>query len=121
VDDQLGAVREEPPGAVPFDCHAIPLSDGKVAVCVHGEVDSATAPQLDALLAEQLALAPRPCGVEVMLEHTTFFGARGITVLLTAAQDARRRQVKFQITGCSPSLLRVFRIAGAPGLLAASG
>lgn len=106
---------------ISFACHVSRLPYGEMTIWVRGEVDSVTAPVLDAFLSEQLAVVPPFSGVEVVVTRMTFIGARGIVVLLDAAQNARRRKVDFRVIGCSEWLLRVFAIAGVGDQLAASG
>ena len=113
--------REQPlPDPPLFDCHTLQLADGVVMICVLGEIDSLTAPTLEACLDRQWSTTPHAGEVEVELVHTTFIGARAITTLLAAAHAAHRRTIGFQVTGCSPHILRVIDLAGAREELAAS-
>ncbi|HWM07500.1 MAG TPA: STAS domain-containing protein [Actinophytocola sp.] len=103
-----------------FDCHTVQLADGVVLICVHGEIDDLTAPTLEACLDQQWSTTPRAGQVEVALIHTTFIGARAITTLLDAAHAADMRTIGFQVTGCSPHILRVIELVGMREELAAS-
>jgi anti-anti-sigma factor len=76
------------------------------------------APALIACLDQQLGRTGSD-GVEVALTHVTFLDARGITTLLTARHTARRRDIDFRITGCSPRLLRLFDLVGVRAKLGA--
>jgi anti-sigma B factor antagonist len=108
------------PGPADFDCHLLRLDSGEQIVCVHGEIDSLTAPRLEACLDEQRAGTSRPARLEVALVHTTFLGARAITVLLAAAHAAQQHGGNLCLTGCSPRLLRVLDIAGVGDALTTS-
>lgn len=103
-----------------FGCHTVRRPDGDVIICVHGEIDSFTAPTLEACLDQQFTAPSRAGGVEIALAHTTFVGARAISTLLAAVHAARLQATAFRITGCSPQLLRVIDIVGLSEVLAAS-
>ena len=62
------------------------LARGAVVVTVVGEIDSATAPQLDELL--HTAAAERPEHLIIDLEQVTFFSAAGLAALLGARRRA---------------------------------
>ena len=81
-------------------------------ICLHGEIDSLTAPTLQECLDQQLAPTAQAASVDVELMHATFLDARGITTLLLAARTARLSAVDFRITGCSSRLLRLFDLVG---------
>lgn len=106
-------------GLAPCSWHVIP--GAVVIVCVHGEIDSLTAPALTVCLDQQIGRTVGPDAIEVALTHVTFLDARGITTLLTAAHTARQRGLDFQITGCSPRLLSLFDLVGVRAQLAAIG
>jgi anti-anti-sigma factor len=95
-----------------FSCHVIHVKGGHVIVCVHGEIDSLTAPILQECLDQQLAPPAQASSVDVALINTSFLGARGISTLLLAARTARLWSVDFRITRCSSRLLRLFDLVG---------
>lgn len=57
----------------------------------------------------------------ICLQHVSFLGAGGITILLAAAQTARLRTIEFRITGCPVRLLRLFDLVGVREELALVG
>jgi anti-anti-sigma factor len=97
--------RHDAPDLAPGSWHVIPGTG--VIVCVHGEIDSLTAPALTACLDQQIGHTVGSAGVEVALTHVTFLDARGITTLLTAAHTARQQGLDLRrvcqingVTGC---------------------
>jgi anti-anti-sigma factor len=108
-------------GSPPLTCRVHRRPDGTVTVDVHGDIDVDTASELTNCLHEQLELPRRPVTLDVALTHTTFLGARGITALVDAAGRSAGLSVGFQVTGCSPRMLRLFDLVGVREVLRASG
>jgi anti-anti-sigma factor len=85
---------------------------GRVVVEVVGEVDSYTAPALDACLRSQ-ASQPGVRELVVYLGQVTFLDAAGVTVLAQADRRCRMRGARLVIrTGGRRAVLRPLRLTG---------
>lgn len=80
-------------------------TDDVTRVEAHGEVDIATAPQLQASLAE--ALATDVDQIVLDLSQVSFIDSTGIRVLVAGAQGTDRLRII-----SSPAVMRVVEIAG---------
>ena len=69
----------------PFRCEVVPDGDG-VAIRLHGELDVATAPEVDAAFAD---IAERRVPVTVDLRRLTFMDSRGVRMLVAFHDQAR--------------------------------
>lgn len=100
VDDpRLG---EEPAG---FRCEVV-REDPRVAVCVAGDVDMATAPRVGEAVAEAVAAAPA-ADVVVDLGACTFLDSSGLAVLVEAAKRVRSAGRAFSIRGAGEQVVRL--------------
>jgi anti-anti-sigma factor len=108
------------PTQASFRCLVRRLPSGCVVVSVEGAVDILTGHVLQSVLDEQLSVDAQITAVQVDLTHTAFLSACGIGILLAAAHTAEHRQVSFRVTGCRPSILRVFDITGVTEALGVS-
>jgi anti-anti-sigma factor len=80
-------------------------SNGSTVVAVGGEIDSATAPQLDAVLEHIEARA-----VTVDLTGVTFIDSSGIVTLVRAWDRMRDAGGQLNVSGCRSHVQRVFEI-----------
>ena len=70
-----------------------------VVVTIRGEVDLATAPELESCL--QRAFTDGPDGVVLDLEGLTFIDSSGLRVLVALAKDARSRRRVTHVEECA--------------------
>jgi anti-anti-sigma factor len=91
-----------------------------VTIRVTGEIDIATAPELDALLHNGFGPDGTQTDFTVDLSDVTFLALRGYSSLLGAAREAQRRGTAFRVTGHNPDLARISAALGAQEPLAAS-
>lgn len=90
---------------------------GRVVIEVAGEIDSCTAPILDACLRAQV---DRPALRELVafMGQVTFLGAAGITVLARADRHCRERGARLVIrSGGRRAVLRPMRLTGLAELV----
>ncbi|WP_410570912.1 STAS domain-containing protein [Amycolatopsis sp. cmx-4-61] len=88
-----------------------------VVVTVRGELDSATAGDLAALLSDRLWARPEQLAVD--LSEVDFLGVAGIRALLHAALQAGPGGTSFLVvTGSNPVVRRALRVTGADQRLA---
>lgn len=100
VDDpQLG---DEPAG---FRCEIV-REERRVAVCVAGDVDMATAPRVGEALAEAAGATPA-ADVVVDLAACTFLDSSGLAVLVEGARRARSTGRAFSIRGAGEQVRRL--------------
>ena len=93
---------------------AVRDADGIVAVSVSGEIDLATAPQLDA--AFSTALDDAEVGVVFDLGGVTYFGSEGIRALVSACTRADALHLRRTIV-VSPIVRRVLEVANLEELV----
>src|SRR5215813_2496495 len=84
-------------------------------VIVAGEIDMASAPELDATLAE--AMEPAPKVLTIDLSYVTFCDSCGMSVLAHAATRCGRTSVRFHVVGASPLVKRTFELAGLSAII----
>jgi anti-sigma B factor antagonist len=91
---------------------------GDAGICIiraRGDVDLATAPELDKAI--HAAASTKPRSVMLDLSEVTFLDSSGIRVLVEAQRQLEELGAKFTLDGMSPALTRVFEIAGVIDLL----
>jgi anti-sigma B factor antagonist len=105
------------PPAQPFRLRYEVLTPSQVVLHVTGEIDMATAPALAEAL--QFGVRTAGSGTDLIADLTavTFIDARGLAALLEAADTARSSGVVFQVTGCSPCMLRLLALTGTRDLM----
>jgi anti-sigma B factor antagonist len=81
-------------------------------LAVTGEIDIATAPDLDRFLRRHLAAVPRHGRVVVDLTGVRLLGAAGVDVLVGVAHAARAREVAFALDPVSWQVARVLDLCG---------
>jgi anti-anti-sigma factor len=79
-------------------------------VTVRGEVDLATATDLEALVGS--ALAEAPDGVVLDLEQLTFIDSSGLRVLVALAKDAESRSTSLGLRNLPRHAQRVLEMTG---------
>lgn len=84
---------------------------------VSGEIDIATAPALAEALRARLEAAGPGAELIVDLAAVTFIDARGLAVLLEAAEVARSRGITLRTTGHPSCLRRLTAVTGDGGAL----
>lgn len=81
---------------------------GHAALCLQGEIDMATAPQLAAALRR---LAKVTKSVVLDFSNVAFMDSSGLNVLVAARNDAER-PMDVRIRNASPDIVRTIRISG---------
>jgi anti-anti-sigma factor len=81
---------------------------------LHGELDIATAPELEELLAR---LRHHGHAVTIDLAEVTFIDSTGLTALMEAHRLAHSNGWSFSVRRPSPAVQRVFDLAGVGRLL----
>ncbi|MGW5050335.1 STAS domain-containing protein [Actinokineospora sp. NPDC004072] len=80
-------------------------------VLVTGDVDALTVPELSGTLTE--VLRGRPEALCVDLRPASFFGAAGLSALLTAEETARAQHTRWRVLVCDHSIVsRVIDVTG---------
>ena len=79
-------------------------------VAVRGEVDLATAPELESLVGSSLAEAPD--GVVLDLARLTFIDSSGLRALVTLAKDAESRGTSLALRNLPHHAQRVLELTG---------
>jgi anti-anti-sigma factor len=99
----------------PLDVRTGTTPAGARVLAVAGEVDLATAPQLDAALAGLLS-ADR-ARVVLDLSEVTFLASRGIAVLIDAHERALDRGVELHLVVTRPQVHRILEMTGLLAVL----
>jgi anti-anti-sigma factor len=96
-------------GAAPFGVVEEAGAEGERVVRLRGELDVATAPDL-----ERALLKPRPAGEQVVLDlgELRFMDSTGLSVLLRAAVAAKEGDWEIVLRAVPPNIRRLFEIAG---------
>ena len=92
-----------------FACVRIDSGDGDVRVAVLGEIDVATADELDRTLSSAQADART---VTLDARRLQFIGSGGLAVLIAAADRASASGDRFRIVGGSPAVDRLLSLTG---------
>lgn len=87
--------------------------DGLTLLAVRGEVDTLTAPRLDAALGELLA---GPGDLALDLEGVTFLASSGLGVLIDAARRAARDGRRLYVVATGRAVLRPLEVTGSAQL-----
>jgi anti-anti-sigma factor len=98
----------------PFACDWRPDGIAAASAQVAGELDTATAPQLEQTLLEALEQARL---VVLDLRGLSFVDSSGLHVLLDATQHARRAGARLVLAGASAELERLVELTGTRALL----
>jgi anti-sigma B factor antagonist len=101
---------EQVPEQVLFAARAVSLDDGAMRVEAEGELDLATAPQLEEVLRRELDGG----GLVVLdLSGVTFMDSSGLHAILTVVRAANETGTRMQITGSMlPQVKRLIEITG---------
>jgi anti-anti-sigma factor len=100
------------PGARrPFNVAATHVGD-RAVIFAHGELDVATAPQLEAALLPHVA-------PELVLDlaGVTFIDSSGMTLLFQTAQRSRRDGFAFRVVGVRPAVAELLQLTGLDRVL----
>ena len=87
-----------------------PTADGLMGVCVAGEIDMETAPQVTDAVRAAVAAGPRE--VQVDMAAVTFLDSSGIHMLLRARREAAECGVALRVVKAHRSVVRVLQITG---------
>jgi anti-sigma B factor antagonist len=89
-------------------------------IVLAGEIDLYTVPRADLEFKRVLAGQPAPAAVRVDLRAVTFMDSTGLSSLLAARRRAISVGSRLNITAMSPTIARLFEIAGMDTLLTES-
>jgi anti-sigma B factor antagonist len=106
-----------PPEPSDLRPHSAASASAEVIVHVLGEIDICTEPALARCLAVQLQPAHHLTSLVVDMSSVTYIGVQGIAALLTAATNARHRDVTFSVANCSPPVLRLLAVIDPDDIL----
>ena len=101
---QARTVSDRPPET--FSCN-VESSDGHVRVIPRGEVDLASADELQGHVIEL-----REGGFDRILREVTFMDSTGLRLILAWAEEARRDGVEFGLVPGQPVVQRLFEVTG---------
>jgi anti-anti-sigma factor len=100
----------EPSGPDAFEIDQVNRADGTVVVTVRGELDMATAPELQAVLAD---LAARGQGTVLDLSALSFIDSTGLRLVLAAGVESERDGWGFALARDLPTPVdRLLDLAG---------
>jgi anti-sigma B factor antagonist len=103
------------PAQLLFTARAITADDGGVRVEVEGELDLATAPQLEEVLRRELAANG---AVILDLSRVTFMDSSGLRAIITMIREADHRGQRLRVAGSMlPQLQRLIEITGLRDVL----
>ncbi len=94
-----------------FRCDVERGDDG-VRITLEGELDLATAPEVEAALLEAAGDEPAPDRCVLDLRELAFMDSSGLRAILKANGAARRQGWVLQIVAGPPAVQRVFEICG---------
>lgn len=86
----------------------------RVILHVSGEVDTVTAPELDAELNRHLDSPTRSLVLE--LTGLSFLASSGLAVLIKAAQLAQERGIAFRLVADNRSVIRLLEVTNTAGM-----
>jgi anti-sigma B factor antagonist len=86
------------------------VGDGVLTVRVDGDVDTLTSPLLSSFLSDQFQTNPRVLVLD--LTRVQFLGSAGLAVLVSAREEAGRRDVKLRLVSSSHAVLRPLTATG---------
>ena len=93
-----------------FECELGPEADGRRVITVRGEVDLATAPELEAGIRNALDGGTR--SVVLDLDGLTFIDSSGLRVLVSLKNDAESRQAALTLRNVPRHARRVLEVTG---------
>lgn len=96
-----------------FDVQTEMVPGGAVVLRVSGELDLATVPRLEEVLA---TVSADPTVID--LSECTFLDSSGVRVLASAGRKLSEAGRRFAVVASNPSLLRVLEITGVDTMLA---
>ena len=91
------------------------VAGDRACVQIAGELDMATAAEVDRAVKDCLACHPRH--LELDLDCLTFCDATGLRALRRARDTAQARGCTFRVSGATPHVQRIFALLLAPDLL----
>jgi anti-anti-sigma factor len=105
----MGARRR--PG--PADRFAVVVDHGdeRTIVAVHGELDLANAPRLEAAIADERVRSAERLVID--LSAIGFIDSTGLRVILATSEEARASGQRFAVTRGGEQVQRIFAVTGA--------
>lgn len=110
------APRIEPAGALEVRSRA---DQGVVVLCVRGELDLSTAPDLERELAG--VRERRPARVVVDLSRLAFMDSTGLGLIIRVERDMREEGIGLAVRGGSAQVRRLFEVTGVGDRLTFEG
>lgn len=96
-----------------FDVQLVSMSDGACAVRVVGDLDMATAPELE----ERIASVVSASRLVIDLTQCTFLDSAAVRALMTIARDADTAGTPLALVASDPGILRVLEITAVDDIL----
>ena len=93
----------------PLEITTTAAVDGAICVAISGELDLATAPELEAVLAEEYAKGRT---LVLDMEGLDFIDSSGIRVLLLACQESQRDGGRLRLTRGSDPVMHALELVG---------
>jgi anti-sigma B factor antagonist len=107
MSEESGLPREVAAGPrLQLQVHA---ADNRHTLCVGGEVDLATVPELEDALSGLIGVARE---IVIDLDGVTFMDSQGLRCILTHQRECESRDIGFALAAVKPQARRVFEIAG---------
>jgi anti-sigma B factor antagonist len=100
--------RDLPLGPEPFRC-VVTEERATAVVSLYGELDLATVPEVNALLA---SLADTPSRLTLDLRGLDFMDSSGLRLVYELDQHAKERGVEFAVVPGGPRIQQVFAMTG---------
>jgi len=109
---------EHGPGTGPSLAIQQHLAGGRQTILIAGELDKATAPQLDALISR---LATRPGEIVLDVKGLTFMDSTGVRLILRALELCSEHGCSFTLRSPTPEVRRLLDAAGVSDYLDEQG
>jgi anti-sigma B factor antagonist len=106
-------MRTDPEPFTDFAVHVAPAGGGGTDVAIFGELDLATAGQVESALEKAIAARGR---VVIDMRACPFVDSRGIAVLVKAALRLREANRDVEIVGVQDRVMRTLDRAGVTGM-----
>ncbi|WP_445186987.1 STAS domain-containing protein [Pseudonocardia sp. Cha107L01] len=114
-DPSVNASPPEQPAGLELHMQVKPPS--LVILYVRGDIDVATAPELERALQDMLTAAQPVARLTVDVSAVSFIGAKGLRALETAAIEANYSGHQFDLSGCSCYLIKLLDLLDMTVLL----
>ena len=94
------------------------LAGESQTILITGELDMASAPELDALVSR---LASRPGEIVLDVKGITFMDSTGVRLILRVVELCQENGCRFEVRSLTPQIRRLLDVAGVTGLPGRAG